>query len=206
MPHSVHVSPAPKPLPYWQVNVPPSKRTEHCPDYLLGQSEKNIRILSTRDEDYHRNTWDEVQTIVATNRIDLFQRVPTDLRRYLKYIYDLKRTYGSVLSFVQHERLHWASITPSEDPPFTNPSDHKILWNDWPYGIDTNISHICVWTKFLLEDDPTTDDLTPRAKAEIDRFVVGTFCAEGGVPRDNVIWFKNWRSVGTPTTQSCPEC
>jgi hypothetical protein len=65
MPHSVHQSPLPESLQYWQVNVLPGQRTKQCPEYLLGQSEKNQRILLTPDEDYCRQTWPEVQEIVS---------------------------------------------------------------------------------------------------------------------------------------------
>jgi hypothetical protein len=51
----------------------------------------------------------------------------------------------------------------------------KILWNDWPYGIDAKIVHLVVWTKFDLEDDLATDDLTDEARGEIERFVKVTF-------------------------------
>ena len=53
--------------------------------------------------------------------------------------------------------------------------DVKILWNDWPYGIDKRIVHLVVWTKFELEDDPATGDLTDEARAEIDEYVKRTF-------------------------------
>jgi Protein of unknown function (DUF3605) len=98
---------------------------------------------------------------------------------------------------VQRERLRWSSVSPSGKPPFTDPSDYKILFNDWPYGIDTDVVHLVVWTKFHLEDDPATDDLTPKARTEIDGFVDRTFCdvASGGLDKDRVIWFKNWRSL-----------
>jgi hypothetical protein len=65
MPHSVHQSPQRDSLQYWQVNVSPGQRTKQCPEYLLGQPEKNQRILSTRDEDFRRQTWPEVQEIVS---------------------------------------------------------------------------------------------------------------------------------------------
>jgi hypothetical protein len=100
-----------------------------------------------------------------------------------------------VLSFVQTERLHWENATPSGDQPFTNPSDYKILYNDWPYSVEASIKHLVVWTKFLLEDDEETDNLTPRAREEIEDFVSRTLCGEDGVPRDQLIWFKNWRSL-----------
>lgn len=71
--------------------------------------------------------------------------------------------------------------------------DIKILWNDWPYGIDEKIVHLVVWVKFDLEDDPATDDLTPRARQEIDEYVQKTFGTK--VNPEHVIWFKNWKSL-----------
>ncbi|KAK8198646.1 hypothetical protein M8818_006513 [Zalaria obscura] len=154
-------------LPYWAMNVPEDQRPTSCPDYLVNANEKDRRILSTPDSEYHRMTWPEVKDIIHRNRIDLFQRVPSDLRRYLGYTAKLKKDYGSVMNFVVLERLKWKDLVPS-GPPFTNPDDIKILWNDWPYGIDEKIVHLVVWVKFDLEDDPATDDLTPRARQEID--------------------------------------
>lgn len=130
-----------------------------------------------------------------TNRIDQFQRPPLQLRRYLKFMHELKKRHGSVMSFVQNHRLHWSSASPSPDPPFTNANDYKILFNDWPYGLDPDIVHLVVWTKFLLEDDPATDDLTLTARQEIEDFVGRTFCGSDGIPRDQVVWFKNWKSL-----------
>lgn len=64
--------------------------------------------------------------------------------------------------------------------------DIKILYNDWPYGIDKSIVHLVVWTKFVLEDDPETDDLTPKMRKDIDEYVDGTFRSR--VPPDKVSW------------------
>lgn len=110
-------------------------------------------------------------------------------------MFKLKQQYGSVLSFIQQERLHWESISPSGSVPFTNPTDYKILYNDWPYGIDPDITHLVIWTKFLLEDDPETDFLTDEYHKLIEDFVTRTFCIKEGISRDNLIWFKNWRSI-----------
>ena len=62
--------------------------------------------------------------------------------------------------------------------------DIKILYNDWPYGIDKSIVHLVVWTKFVLEDDPETDDLTPKMRKDIDEYVARTFGS--GVSPDKV--------------------
>lgn len=53
--------------------------------------------------------------------------------------------------------------------------DLKILYNDWPYGVDTKIVHLCVWTKFVLEDDPKTGELMPEMRWQIDKYVDKTF-------------------------------
>ena len=75
----------------------------------------------------------------------------------------------------------------------------KIIYNDWPYGIDEKIVHLVVWTKFELEDDPATDDLTPRMREEINQYVDETFykrlpSKNVRVPPDNR---PNWSLVGT---------
>ena len=62
--------------------------------------------------------------------------------------------------------------------------DIKILYNDWPYGIDKTIEHLVVWTKFVLEDDPETEDLTPQMRKDIAEYVNRTFGSR--VPPDKV--------------------
>ncbi|MCJ1434519.1 hypothetical protein MMC27_003888 [Xylographa pallens] len=180
-------------LPYWLVNIPRDQWPKECPEFLIDANTKDRGILSTPDSEYSRQTWEEVQQIIRTNRIDLFQRVPSDLRRYLAYNFKLKKEYGSVMHFVLKERLQWTDLTPSSSKPFGEPADIKILYNDWPYGVDEKIVHLVIWTKFDLEDDPATDDLTPKARKDIEDYVNKTFCTK--VPNHNVIWFKNWRSL-----------
>lgn len=51
----------------------------------------------------------------------------------------------------------------------------RILYNDWPYGLDPAIVHIVVWTKFGCEEDPTTGDLTAKSRKQIDDYVTTTF-------------------------------
>ncbi|KAI8954043.1 hypothetical protein F4801DRAFT_43582 [Xylaria longipes] len=180
-------------LPYWQVNVPEDGRTEKCPEFLRTLSAKDLGIISTLDEEYHVNSWPEVQKLVLDNRLDLFQRVPSELRKYLDFSWKLKQEYGSIMNFILTQRLHWdLPITP-KGKPFECDEDIKILWNDWPYGLDKKIVHLVVWTKFDLEDDPATDDLTENARAEINAFVLKTFGSR--VPSHHYIWFKNWRSL-----------
>ncbi|PWY91176.1 hypothetical protein BO70DRAFT_87085 [Aspergillus heteromorphus CBS 117.55] len=186
-----------EPLPYWNVNVPLSQRTADCPSYLRDLSSKNIEILSTPDEEYQTQGWELAKEIVRTNRIDRFQRLPSELRRYLEFKERIVAEHGSIMRFVVKERLRWGEGTVEDlrpkGRPFECDEDIRILYNDWPYGIEEDIVHLVVWTKFELEDDPVTDDLTPRARQEIEEYVHRTFCSR--VPADQVIWFKNWKSL-----------
>ncbi|KAF2841037.1 hypothetical protein M501DRAFT_951753 [Patellaria atrata CBS 101060] len=177
---------------FWKVNLPRDKWPPSCPDFLLDVSEKDRRIIGTLDEEYHRTTWEEVKELIRTNRIDLFQRLPSDLRNYRKYMHKLKQDYGSVMNFVITQRLDWVDMVPI-GKEFEKNEDIKILYNDWPYGVDPEIVHLVIWTKFELEDDPNTDDLTPKARKKIDEFVRRKFCQR--VDPEHVMWFKNWRSL-----------
>jgi len=55
------------------------------------------------------------------------------------------------------------------------PDDIKVLFNDWPYGIDERIVHLVVWTKFPFEEDPDTGDLTWEGRIEIEDYIERTF-------------------------------
>ncbi|KAF9884311.1 hypothetical protein FE257_001889 [Aspergillus nanangensis] len=188
----------PQSLPYWLVNVPRAKWTAECPSFLRNKSDKDQAILSTPDEYYVRQGWELVKEIVHTNTIDRFQRLPSGLRQYLEYKEWIVAEYGSIMRFVVQERLCWGDGHCNEDlkprgRPFEFNEDLRILYNDFPYGVEDGIVHLVVWTKFELEDDPATDDLTTHARQEIEAYVSKTFRSR--MPTDQVIWFKNWKSL-----------
>jgi hypothetical protein len=170
-------------LPYWQVNVPEHLRTADCPAFLRNLSDKDRGIISTPDSEYEYDSWAVVRHKVAQNRLELFQRVPSDLRRYLGFVWQLKQDYGSVMNFILHQRLQWALPIAPRGRPFEFDEDIKVLRNDWPYGIDRRIVHLVVWTKFALEEDPATGDLTDGARGEIDAYVRKAFSR---MPPDHV--------------------
>lgn len=172
-------------LPYWQVNVPPEEREDECPPYLLSAQGKDAEILGTPDSEYQRMSWPELQGHIAKNRLDIFQRTPIELRRYFAFNYKIKMKYGSVMNFVLGEKLHWKHPIVADGKPFEKDSDLSVKRNDWPYGIDERISHLVVWTKFPLEEDPKMGrDLTDRQRKQIDDYVEKTFRVHCG--NDNV--------------------
>ncbi|KAK3705901.1 hypothetical protein LTR37_013054 [Vermiconidia calcicola] len=184
---------------FWNVNLPSQLHTKVCPDFLRYAltNDKDRRILSTPDSHYHRQSWQEVQRLIHRNRIDLLQRLPSDLRRYREYCEKLMEEYGTIMNFVMQERLQWQDLTPTSEP-FSDPDDLKILYNDWPYGVDERIVHLVVWTKFEIPAAPISSsnpfgDLTPEAREQVNDFVDRTFVSVCG--RENVIWFRNWSSL-----------
>lgn len=52
-----------------------------------------------------------------------------------------------------------------------------------------------VWVKFELESDETTDYLTPGGRQHIEDFVNREFCGQGDISREQIIWFKNGRTL-----------
>ncbi|OCK76074.1 hypothetical protein K432DRAFT_385716 [Lepidopterella palustris CBS 459.81] len=179
-------------LPFWLVNVPRDQWPAECPDFLRDVGGKDREIIGTPDSDYHRLSWQKVKETIRKNRIDLFHRVPSELRRYRQYTFELEKEYGSILNFIVNERLQWQNMKP-KGRPFQYPEDLKILFNDWPYGVDEKIVHLVVWTKFDIEEDAVTGDLTPEGRKEINDYVNKIFCSR--VNPDHVMWFKNWRSL-----------
>ena len=121
-----------KGLPYWQINVSEGERLDECPDFLAVISDKDRGIISTPDSEYRRDTWAEVRQKVRQNRIDLFKRVPSELRRYLAYSWQLRKEDGSVMNFILTQRLHWTQPLLARGKPFQAADDIRILWNDWP--------------------------------------------------------------------------
>ena len=73
MPHSVHATPRtaspfmPTAAQYWNSNTPEQDWTETCPEFLLNQSDKNVGILASKEEDARIESWAGVQQIVRTS-------------------------------------------------------------------------------------------------------------------------------------------
>ncbi|KAL9137038.1 MAG: hypothetical protein Q9175_001748 [Cornicularia normoerica] len=210
-----------RPLPYWLINVPEPQWPSQCPAFLADISPRNLEIVNFPDAEFQRLTWPQVQRTIKANRIDDFRRTPLDHRNYLCYMARLKKEHGSVMDYVRNQRLKWTDLDARGSSAFENPDDVKIIYNDWPYGIDKSIVHLCVWTKFPLdvdEQDPN-GDLTPEMRGRIDEYVATTFGSR--VPTENVsysslhqssvrglgcedwvgltarkiIWFKNWAKL-----------
>lgn len=59
--------------------------------------------------------------------------------------------------------------------PYTDPTDYKILLNDWPYGFTLDVTHIVVWSKVRIPEQKPDGYLTPESTALVEAFVRRTF-------------------------------
>ncbi|POR39361.1 Uncharacterized protein TPAR_00433 [Tolypocladium paradoxum] len=154
-------------------------------------------VLSQTDEEFKKHDWAGLREIIETNNLSVLKRTPSDLRRYMKWTAETKAQYGSMTQYILANRLpkSWGQppFGPESQIPFANAADFKVLLNDWPYGLDPEITHIVVWSRTLIPTDSETGDMTPESRALVRDFVkryfVGTL-GPGG--ETQVLWFKNW--------------
>jgi hypothetical protein len=134
-------------------------------------------------------------------------RLPSQLAKYQTWANEIKEEYGSIVNFLLQKRLYWQPL-PSDDPtatpkfatknptPFAERSDYRILVNDWPYGLEPGIKHICVWLKTPLPVDDIKGALTEEGFIMVNNFMKETFEKGLGLDgMDKVIWFKNYTAT-----------
>ncbi|KAI8959766.1 hypothetical protein F5Y11DRAFT_289770 [Daldinia sp. FL1419] len=154
-------------------------------------------ILSLTDEEYKYHDWEDVKKIIEENNLSVLKRKPSDLRRYMKWTAETKAEYGSMTNYLMKHRLPktWGSppFKPASTTPFDDPSDYRVLINDWPYGMMPNMTHIVVWSRTTIPTDPETGDMTPESRDTVKDFVKRFFVDKlGSGGDDKVLWFKNW--------------
>jgi len=186
-----------------KVSVGPPRRL--TPAFELNDTDREV--LSLTDAQFHLHSWEELKVIIATNKLETLKRKPSDLVRYIEWTSSIKDKYGSITNFICEERLRWRPLNDfmasgsapvflyKNAVPFADADDFKVLLNDWPYGLDPEITHLVVWLKTPIPVDVQRGDLLPESRAIIERFVEGFFTrrlARAGLVDDRVLWFKNW--------------
>ncbi|KAL1867751.1 hypothetical protein VTK73DRAFT_4013 [Phialemonium thermophilum] len=162
-------------------------------------------VLSQTDEEFKYHNWDELRQIIEANNLSVLKRKPSDLRRYMKWTAETKAQYGSMTNYLLAHRLPKAwgrpPFTPLSAVPFQEPADYRVLVNDWPYGLTSDITHIVVWSRTLIPTDPETGDMTPESRATVAAFVKRYFADRlGPGGQDRVLWFKNWVALQSVRT------
>lgn len=168
----------------------------------------DIHILSLpSDGHFTPHSWDNLHQLIGSNDLHLLTRSPSQTRAYLDWTTGVRQQFGSITNYLLQERLKWTSLGDPETQgflfefknatPFADADDYLILQNDWPYGLDPGIMHICVWLKTPLDLKPEDGDLTDQARGLVEEFVKTTFREPLGEEKngERVLWFKNWAKL-----------
>jgi len=128
-------------------------------------------------------------------------RPPAAFKAYMEWSDQIKKKYGSIITFLLEKKLYWNQVSPMKfhvksEIPFAERSDYRILANDWPYGLESGIKHVCIWLKAPLPVDSVKGALTEEGTKLVDDFVKKTFDRALGVEGlDRVLWYKNFTSI-----------
>lgn len=155
------------------------------------------------DSEYTLLSWSRAREITEADNLELLTRLPSQLKLYQSWSARTKVEYGTITNFLLKKRLYWEAL-PSNHPddppkfiiedatPFAARSDYRVLLNDWPYGLEPGIKHICVWVKTPLPVDNQKGAITPEGRRMVNEFVESQITRVLGLEGQNrVLWFKN---------------
>lgn len=155
-------------------------------------------------------TWAELRDIIKYNDLNSFARSKPETEKYHAFKAELKNKGTTVFKHLVVNTLKWRteeqvknlkddeiSVPASGDALFSNASDLKVVKNDFPYYFEDDVVHLCVWTKRRIESDPNSalGDLSTEMRALIERYVNKTFVEWLGIPREDLVWFRNWEAL-----------
>lgn len=157
--------------------------------------------LNLKDDEYKPHSWENLRHLISTGQLDALKRWPSQLKAYLAWTAHVKAKYGSATTYLLTQRLFWQPIDDNAGAmafntrnvdPFADTEDFTILRNDWPYGHEPGMRHICVWLKQRLPVDKE-GALSERGRQMVDGFVDKEFRFKAGEEKreSKIIWFKN---------------
>lgn len=157
--------------------------------------------LSLTDDEYTPHSWTDLKHLIEADRLDELKRWPSQLKAYLAWTAHVKREYGSSTTYLLTQRLFWKPVDDASGGiafnvrdvvPFADPKDFAILRNDWPYGHEEGIRHICVWLKQRLPVDEH-GALSDEGRRMVEELVEKEFRTKSKETErySKVLWFKN---------------
>ncbi|KAH3682375.1 hypothetical protein WICPIJ_006661 [Wickerhamomyces pijperi] len=156
-------------------------------------------------------SWSQTRHIIQTNQLGKFKRSQEQLTKYREHRAKLKQQGISSLNKLLSDELGWVEVDknynilsptayalkPSSDKLFNHPDDIKITMNRFPYNFTSDITHLLVWTKLPIPNDPSSPigDISPQTRQIIDTFLEKQFVRNHGLPKENILWFRNWSEL-----------
>jgi hypothetical protein len=174
------------------------------------------RIIGRLPLPFHNPTSFNSRRPSGTRAFDKIKRRPAYRIRYKAWAREIRSDYGTVPNYVSIERLGWgplagcmvpawstapsSGLAPRGTALLADPSDYKLLWNDWPYGsMAPGIAHLVLWSKVPFKADRVSGILEPPSQAIvkdfIEREIVQRLVRTEGVSADDarsrILWFRN---------------
>lgn len=158
----------------------------------------------------HPFKWQEIQKIIENNELELFARSKSQIEKYHDFKKQLISQGTTVFKHLVANSLQWCdeteisglsdsevTIRRSNGGLFENADDLKIIHNDFPYYLEDNITHLCVWSKQPIKSDPSSvlGDISPETRAIVEKYVCDKFVTQLGIPREDLVWFRNWEAL-----------
>lgn len=160
-------------------------------------------------------TWSEISQIVRTNDLEKFARSKELTAEYFELKRKLKANHSSVFKYLLVSQLDWYDqkenggidiadiaeediVVKAAGPSlFGNGDDLKVLPNHFPYYFEKNVTHLCIWTKMKIPNDPNSalGDISPAAGKVIDKYIRQTFQEQYDIPASDILWFRNWEAL-----------
>jgi len=146
-------------------------------------------------------TWEQTKFIINLNNLQVLARSKQETLRYIEFKRKLKEEQGSnILEYLTHHELNWDPLVDLKGETqiiFENPRDIKILYNKFPYYFESDVLHLCVWSKNQMEVDISNEDgdITLEMKCLIEEYIDWTFIKGLNIERQDILWFKNWGTL-----------
>lgn len=198
-----------------QLNTPPASPVgfeKYYTQFKIQLHHSDLMPQPSKIKSEEPFSWSEIEFIIKTNQLEIFARSEEQTIKYHNFKRWLKDSNTLVNDYLLNHELHWKesdirdqehdlpqeySIEYPQDLIFYNKDDISILYNKFPYYFDTNVKHLCIWSKLRISVDKNSPDgdISNRTRKIIHRYLEKTFVEKGGLSWDQIVWFKNWLTL-----------
>ncbi|CAI5757637.1 unnamed protein product [Candida verbasci] len=197
-----------------QLNTPPTSPTfdKYYKSFNIETHQSKLMPQPSKIKHGDPFNWQDIQFIINSNQLELFARSEQQTIKYHNFKQYLKDRNININDYLLNHELHWKEddlrdqefpndkleydLNNKQDLIFFNPNDLEILPNKFPYYFDSNIKHLCVWSKLKIPNDSKSEvgDISELSKKIIHKYLEKTFVNKG-IKWDQIVWFKNWLTL-----------